>query len=137
MVPKREVSTFHRKHLQTAQIPAAGVWQLHFRWGSTGLPVIMMRKSVPSSPDVPRAINRERAAARDSSEPRGKLIISAAFDVAGSKLELGPFLRLSVIPDCLPVLRLEWPSGTNWGGSHLGRMPQAPEWSFGQTSHSG
>jgi hypothetical protein len=96
----------------------------------------MIGNSVPSSPDVRRAINRERAAARDSSEPRGKLIIAAAFDVAGCKLEFRPFLRLSVIPDCLPVLRLGLRSETNREGNRPARMPQAPEWSFGQTSHS-
>jgi hypothetical protein len=108
----REISRPHRKHRQTVTAPASGVLQVHLLLRSTGLPTNLMLIKVPSPRVAFRAAIRDRAAARDCSEPMGKSPNRLPDAVAGSMGVPARFERVFVMSDCCLLLRLEWPPQT-------------------------
>lgn len=69
---KCEIPRLHTKHLHSANVPAGGTGQVHFRPGSPDRPITLRRNSVPTPSAVLLAFSFARAAALDCAEPRAK-----------------------------------------------------------------
>lgn len=83
-----------------------------------------------------RSTIRERAAARDCTEPRGNLSNPAAGSVAGSNCDCGPFMRELLMSDCAPLLRFPPQTQTTGGGFHPVRRLLTPHSSCARKGHS-